>query len=88
MVLLGGQALAGPEWCDAGSPPPNDFRLRPTGSGSTTSATDWLNSTTGGELDLSLGVNTLEGGVALGLNKAAQTAPAYDSLASSTKTGD
>lgn len=63
-------ALAGPEWCDDGSPPPNDWRFRPTGGPSAGSSTSWLRSTTSGTLDLATGVNTLEGGVALGMDTA------------------
>ena len=85
MVLLGGQALAGPEWCDAGSPPSNDFGFRPTGTGSAVSSTSWVNSTTGGVLDLSLGINTLQGGVATGMTQALVSAPSYDSLPSTSK---
>jgi hypothetical protein len=66
-LVSGGQALAGPEWCDDGSPPSNDFRHRPTGAGSGGSSLGWLSSATGGELDLAAGVNTLEGGVAHGM---------------------
>ena len=85
MVLLGGQALAGPEWCDAGSPPPNDFSLRPTGTGSVTSTLGWLNSTTSGVIDLAAGINTLQGGVALGMAQAAEHARPYDALPSAIK---
>lgn len=70
LQLLASVALAGPEWCDTGSPPPNDFRFRPTGSGSAGSSTSWLNSTTGGTLDLATGTNTLQGGVAQGMQQA------------------
>jgi hypothetical protein len=31
---VAGPAGADTEWCDSGSPPPNDFRLQPTGGGS------------------------------------------------------
>ena len=85
MVLLGGQALAGPEWCDAGSPPSNDFGLRPTGTGSVTSTLGWLNSTTSGTIDLSLGINTLAGGVAQGMVQASESARPYDTLPSAIK---
>lgn len=68
-------ALAsGPEWCDDGSPPPNDWRFRPTGGPSAGSSTAWLGSTTSGELDLDDEVNTLEGGVAKGMNTALENA--------------
>ena len=80
LVLLGGQALAGPEWCDAGSPPPNDFRFRPTGAGSAGSSLGWLTSTTSGVLDLPAGINTLEGGVAHGMVQALQNARPWDTL--------
>ncbi|HEV2251226.1 MAG TPA: hypothetical protein VGT60_12045 [Candidatus Limnocylindria bacterium] len=67
LVLAPGVALAGPEWCDDGSPPPNDFRFRMTGAGSVVSSTSWLRSTTGGTIDLKAGINTLVGGVAYGM---------------------
>lgn len=70
LFALGGAASADPEWCDTGSPPPNDFRLRPTGGGSFTSSMSWLRSTTGGTLDLAAAINTLEGGVAKGMRNA------------------
>ncbi len=82
---LGGQALAGPEWCDDGSPPPNDFRFRPTGAPSAGSSTAWLRSTTGGVLVLRLGVNTLTGGVARGMHEALENARPYATLPSATK---
>lgn len=81
LLLLGGPALADPEWCDSGSPPPNDFRFRPTGAGSVGSSTDWLRSTTG-ELDLKAGVNTLSGGVATGMREALDHAISVTSLPS------
>ena len=80
LVLMGGEALAGPEWCDDGSPPANDFRLRPTGAGSAGSSTSWLASTTGGTLDLAAGVNTLVGGVAHGMTTALENSRPYDTL--------
>lgn len=77
LQLLGGIALAGPEWCDDGSPPPNDFRFRMTGGPSSVSRTDWLRST-----DWSFGttwslkdVTDLDGGVAKGLREAIAHAP-------------
>lgn len=70
LTFAGGAASADVEWCDTGSPPPNDFRLRMTGAPSDTSSMSWLNSTTGGELDLTAGINTLEGGVAQGMRNA------------------
>ncbi len=82
LVLGGGQALAGPEWCDDGSPVPNDFRFRPTGSGSVVSSTHWLSSTTSGTLDLATGANTLAGGVAHGMQEAIEHAPSYTTLPS------
>ena len=84
LLLGGGQALAGPEWCDDGSPPPNDFRFRPTGSGSNVSSTSWLRSTTGGTLDLRAGVNTLRGGVASGMQQAIEHARTGTSHAESS----
>lgn len=74
LALTPGMALAGPEWCDSGSPPPNDFRFRPTGSGSFRAPTAWLASTTGGVLSLP-GTNTLVGGVATGMRTAIAHAP-------------
>lgn len=69
LAMTSNVALAGPEWCDSGSPPPNDFRFRPTGTGSFTAPTSWIASTTGGTLSLPL-VNTLVGGVAHGMTEA------------------
>lgn len=71
-AMGGGAALAsaGPEWCDDGSPPPNDFRFRPTGGPSAVSSTKWEASTTSGTLDLKTDTNTLTGGVARGMNEA------------------
>ncbi len=80
LLLMGGQALAGPEWCDAGSPPPNDFRLRPTGEPSFSSSLSWLKSTTSGTLDLPAGINTLQGGVAIGMQHALANARPWSSL--------
>lgn len=77
---MGGTASADPEWCDTGSPPPNDFRLRPTGGGSVDSSTSWLKSTTSGTLDLANGINTLEGGVARGQREALANARSWESL--------
>jgi hypothetical protein len=85
MVLFGGQALAAPEWCDAGSPPSNDFGFRPTGTGSATSSTSWIKSTTSGVIDLSLEINTLQGGVASGMAQALTNAQPYDTLPSAIK---
>ena len=70
LQLLATTAFAGLEWCDDGSPPPNDFRFRPTGSGSAGSSTAWLASTSGGTLSFSPYVNTLTGGVAHGMAEA------------------
>jgi len=67
LALAPSVALAGPEWCDDGSPPPNDFRFQPTGSASAVSSTSWLKSTTSGTLDLATRTNTLTGGVAKGM---------------------
>ncbi len=80
VLIAGGQALAGPEWCDDGSPPANDFRHRPTGGASAESSVAWLSSTTAGVIDLSAEVNTLEGGVARGMASALLHSRAYDSL--------
>ncbi|HZP96525.1 MAG TPA: hypothetical protein VFC31_09350 [Candidatus Limnocylindria bacterium] len=76
MLLLGGPALAGTEWCDNGSPPPNDWRFRQTGGGSVDSPTAWIQSTTGGTLSFDPYVNTLTGGVAHGMTTALAHAPA------------
>ncbi len=70
LQLLGTVALAGPEFCDDGSPPPNDFRFRPTGTGSAGSSTAWVKSTTSGSLTFSPYSNTLVGGVAHGMEEA------------------
>lgn len=80
MAGTGGTASADPEWCDTGSPPANDFRLRPTGGGSLYSSTSWLKSTTSGTLDLANGINTLEGGVARGMRQALANARSWESL--------
>jgi hypothetical protein len=80
MLAMGGQAVAGPEWCDDGSPPANDWRLRPTGGNSLTAPTSWLASTTSGRISLALGINTLTGGVAHGMASALEHARPYDSL--------
>ena len=78
LPTLGSQALADPEWCDTGSPPPNDFRFRPTGGPSAGSSTAWLGSTTSGDLYLAQGINTLAGGVAKGMRTALLHAPAWE----------
>ena len=70
LALAPEPAAAGPEWCDSGSPPPNDFRFRMTGAPSAGSSTSWLSSTTGGTISLAAGVNTLVGGVAHGMQQA------------------
>lgn len=80
MAGLAGTASADPEWCDTGSPPANDFRLRPTGGGSVDSSTSWLKSTTSGTLDLANEINTLEGGVARGMRQAVANARSWESL--------
>ncbi|HYK99020.1 MAG TPA: hypothetical protein VEU77_11585 [Candidatus Acidoferrales bacterium] len=85
LVASGSEAIAGPEWCDSGSPPPNDFRFRPTGTGSVDSSTSWRGSTTGGVIDLASGVNTLSGGVAHGMAQALENARPYDTLPSAGK---
>jgi len=81
-VWLGAAGAAGAEaeWCDDGSPPPNDFRLQPTGTGSATSQPAWLRSTENGaamletyrstgQVDVSQ-VPQLTGGVAGGMTTA------------------
>ena len=80
-VWLGAAGAAGAaEWCDDGSPPPNDFRLQPTGTGSATSEPAWLRSTENGaamletyrstgQVDVSQ-VPQLTGGVADGMTTA------------------
>src|SRR5262245_26197819 len=47
-LAAAGRAGAEAEWCDDGSPPPNDFRLQPTGTGSAGSEPAWLKSTDDG----------------------------------------
>ncbi len=76
---LGGAALAyaGPEWCDDGSPPPNDWHFRATGGRSDDSSTSWLRSTTEGDLTATAAgpdVSTLRGGVAKGMRTALEHA--------------
>jgi hypothetical protein len=77
-----GTVAAEAEWCDSGSPPPNDFRLQPTGGGSASSSPAWLKSTNNGgallasatatgQVDVSQ-VPQLQGGVANGMNTALQ----------------
>jgi hypothetical protein len=77
-----GRAGAEAEWCDDGSPPPNDFRLQPTGTGSATSEPAWLKSTDDGgsllaayaatgQVDVSQ-VGQLSGGVAEGMSTAGE----------------
>ena len=76
---LGGAALAyaGPEWCDDGSPPPNDWHFRATGGHSEDSSTSWLRSTTEGTLvftDDGPDATSLRGGVARGMREALEHA--------------
>ena len=76
---MAGAVGAEAEWCDDGSPPPNDFRLQPTGTGSAVSPPYWLQSTDDealltvylltGVIDVSQ-VTTLTGGVATGMSTA------------------
>ena len=79
-LAAAGRATAEAEWCDNGSPPPNDFRLQPTGTGSATSEPAWLKSTDNGgpllaaypatgQVDVSQ-VGQLQGGVATGMSTA------------------
>jgi hypothetical protein len=71
LQLLAGAALAGPEWCDDGSPPPNDFRLQKTGAQSTVSSTSWLRSTSwSGDTWSVTQTGTVTGGVAKGMHEA------------------
>ncbi len=83
LLMLAAAAPAGAEseFCDDGSPPPNDFRLQPTGIGSFGAPPYWLRSTDGGDhllesylatgsLDLSQ-LGRLSGGVANGMAQAA-----------------
>ncbi len=74
LQLLAGPALAFPEWCDDGSPPPNDFRFRQTDSHSDVSRPAWLASTTSGELTFTPYATTLAGGVARGMREALEHA--------------
>lgn len=76
---LGGAALAyaGPEWCDDGSPPPNDWHFRATGGPSSVSSTSWLRSTTEGTLVFTgdgPDTSSLRGGVAKGMREALEHA--------------
>jgi hypothetical protein len=80
LQILATAALADSEWCDDGSPPPNDFRFRTTGTGSAGSSTAWLVSTSGGTLSFSPSyVNTLTGGVAHGMAEAIEHAGVKES---------
>lgn len=76
LPLLGTTALAGPDWCDDGSPPPNDFRFQQTGAPSDRSPKSWLRSTTSGELSFTSTTytGTLAGGVARGMETAKEHA--------------
>lgn len=81
LPAFGGAALAGPEWCDDGSPPPNDWGLRPTGGRSLESPTSWLRSTTEGQLTFEgdrPNVTSLRGGVATGMWRALDRAATKD----------
>src|SRR5919107_206521 len=54
LLLPATTAFGESEWCDDGSPPPNDYRLQQTGTSSQISAYNWLMSISGGEYLLSL----------------------------------
>jgi hypothetical protein len=82
VLTLGGSvgSAAAADWCDEGSPPPNDFRLQPTGGNSNEAPPMWLRSTTNGDellqhyqatggVDVSQ-MQTLSGGVASGMTQA------------------
>ncbi len=71
LQLLATTALAGPDWCDDGSPPPNDWGFQGTGGRSLTSPTSWLKSTSwsGGTYQLS-DTTWLSGGTARGMKDA------------------
>jgi hypothetical protein len=47
-LVLAAPASAMNEWCDDGSPPPNDFGVQQTGVASVTSSYNWLYSAEGG----------------------------------------
>ncbi|MDE3113727.1 MAG: hypothetical protein KGN00_09315 [Chloroflexota bacterium] len=76
--LFASVALAGPDWCDDGSPPPNDFGLQGTGGHSLTSPTSWLKSTSwsGPGYDRSIAW-TLTGGASKGMETAWEHAVAH-----------
>ncbi len=76
LQLFATTALAGPDWCDDGSPPPNDFRFQQTGARSDRSPKEWLRSTTGGQLSFTTTTytGTLTGGVATGMEMAKEHA--------------
>jgi hypothetical protein len=87
-LATAGGVAAEAEWCDNGSPPPNDFRLQPTGTGSATSEPAWLKSTDDGgpllatyqatgQVDVSQ-VGQLQGGVATGMTTAVATTSTAD----------
>ena len=48
LLTFAAPAAAENEWCDDGSPPPNDFRVQATGAPSVTSSFNWLRSIDGG----------------------------------------
>ena len=47
-LLIAAPVGAESEWCDDGSPPPNDFGVQQTGDASVTSSYNWLYSADGG----------------------------------------
>src|SRR5262245_10778303 len=83
-----GGAAAEAEWCDDGSPPPNDFRLQPTGGYSDLAPPYWLRSTDNGDALLTIYILTgvldvsqvgqLSGGVATGMTTAAGSTSTAD----------
>ena len=74
--FLATTALAGPDWCDDGSPPPNDFRFQQTGAQSYVSSKEWTRSITSGSLSVNGGAYTGDalGGVARGMTTATEHA--------------
>lgn len=89
LVIGAVPVLAESEWCDTGSPPPNDFCLRPTGVPSASAPPEWLHSTSGGSAVLAgyqatgsidrSQLATLQGGVANGMAHATANAPSRTS---------
>jgi hypothetical protein len=87
-LAVAGGVAAEAEWCDDGSPPPNDFRLQQTDSSSAGSSPAWLSSTTNGDALLATYATTgqvdvsqvgqLSGGVADGMTTAVSSTSTAD----------